>query len=45
MRTERVDTMGDTDLTSTPTGDGQASIFVKVDHASTECAGRWYRTA
>jgi putative transposase len=28
-----------TDLTSTLTGEGQASIFVTVDHASTECLG------
>ena len=27
------------DLTSTMTGEGQASIFVTVDHASTECLG------
>ena len=28
-----------TDLTSTLTGEGQASIFITVDHASTECLG------
>jgi putative transposase len=28
-----------TDLTSTLTGEGQAAIFVTVDHASTECLG------
>jgi putative transposase len=39
IRTERVDTMWGTDLTSTLTGEGQASIFVTVDHASTECLG------
>jgi putative transposase len=39
IRTERVDEMWGTDLTSTPTGEGQASIFVTVDHASTECLG------
>ena len=32
IRTERVDTMWGTDLTSTLTGEGQASIFVTVDH-------------
>ena len=39
IRTERVDDMWGTDLTSTLTGEGQASIFVTVDHASTECLG------
>ena len=39
IRTERVDEMWGTDLTSTLTGEGQASIFVTVDHASTECLG------
>jgi len=39
IRTERVDEMWGTDLTSTMTGEGQASIFVTVDHASTECVG------
>ena len=39
IRTERVDVMWGTDLTSTMTGEGQASIFVTVDHASTECLG------
>jgi transposase InsO family protein len=39
IRTERVDAMWGTDLTSTLTGEGQASIFVTVDHASTECLG------
>ena len=31
--------MWGTDLTSTLTGEGQAAIFVTVDHASTECLG------
>jgi putative transposase len=35
IRTERVDQMWGTDPTSTLTGEGQASIFVTVDHAST----------
>ena len=39
IRTERVDAMWGTDLTSTLTGEGQASIFVTVDHCSTECVG------
>jgi putative transposase len=39
IRTERVDLMWATDLTSTLTGEGQASVFVTVDHASTECLG------
>ena len=39
IRTERVDQMWGTDLTSTMTGEGQASIFVTVDHASSECLG------
>lgn len=39
IRTEQVDQMWGTDLTSTMTGEGQASIFVTVDHCSTECLG------
>jgi putative transposase len=39
IRTERVDAMWGPDLTSTMTGEGQASIFVTVDHCSTECVG------
>jgi putative transposase len=39
IRTECVDKMWGTDLTSTLTGEGQASIFVTVNHASTECLG------
>jgi putative transposase len=39
IRTERVDVMGGADLTSTPTGEGQAAIFVTVDHCSAECVG------
>jgi putative transposase len=39
IRTERVDLMWGTDLTSAMTGEGQAAIFVTVDHASTECLG------
>lgn len=39
IRTERVDEMWGTDRTATLTGEGQASIFVAVDHGSTECIG------
>jgi putative transposase len=39
IRTARVDAMWGTDLTSTMTAEGQASIFVTVDHCSTECVG------
>jgi putative transposase len=39
IRTERVDVMWGSDLTSTMTAEGQASIFVAVDHCSTECIG------
>ena len=37
--TERDDAMWGTDLTSTMTGQGQALIFVTVDHCSAECLG------
>src|SRR3712207_3197801 len=36
---EMVDTMWGTDLTATLTGEGQAAIFVTVDHCSAECVG------
>jgi transposase InsO family protein len=39
IRTERVDEMWGTDLTSTLTGEGQAAVFVVVDHGSGECLG------
>jgi putative transposase len=39
IRTERVDEMWGTDLTSVLTGEGVAAIFVAVDHCSTECVG------
>ncbi len=39
IRTERVDVMWGTDLTSAMTDEGQAAIFVAVDHCSTECVG------
>ena len=37
--TEQVDTMWGTDFTTVPTGEGQAAVFVAVDHCSTECVG------
>jgi putative transposase len=37
--TERVDVMWGTDLTSVMTGEGQAAVFVAVDHCSAECVG------
>jgi transposase InsO family protein len=39
IRTERVDVMWGVDLTSALTDEGQAAIFVTVDHCSTECVG------
>ena len=39
IRTGRVDLMWGSDLTSAMTGEGQASIFVTVDHCSAECIG------
>jgi putative transposase len=36
---ETVDTMWGTDLTTTFTGEGQASVFIAVDHCSAECVG------
>ena len=39
IRTERVDVMWGTDLTSVMTGGGQAAVFVAVDHGSAECVG------
>src|SRR4051794_15741304 len=39
ITTERVDVMWGTDLTSVMTGEGQAAIFVAVDHCSAECVG------
>jgi putative transposase len=37
--TERIDAMWGTDLTTVVTGEGQAAVFVAVDHCSTECVG------
>src|SRR5215210_6542239 len=39
ITTERVDVMWGTDLTSVMTGEGQAAVFIAVDHCSTECVG------
>jgi putative transposase len=39
ITTERVDLMWGTDLTSVMTGEGQAAVFVTVDHCSAECLG------
>jgi putative transposase len=36
---ETVDTMWGTDLTVTFTGEGQAAVFIAVDHCSAECIG------
>jgi transposase InsO family protein len=36
---ERVDTIWGTDLTTTWTGEGQAAVFVAIDHHSAECVG------
>src|SRR6201992_3112768 len=36
---EPVDTMWGTDLTATFTGEGQAAVFIAVDHCSAECVG------
>jgi transposase InsO family protein len=36
---EAVDTLWGTDLTTTWTGEGQAAVFVAVDHCSAECVG------
>ena len=37
--TETVDTMWGTDLTATITGEGQAAVFIAIDHSSAECMG------
>src|SRR3982751_1142693 len=36
---ETMDTMWGTDLTTTITGEGQATVFIAVDHFSAECVG------
>ena len=39
ITTDRVDVIWATDLTSVTTGEGQAAVFVAVDHCSAECLG------
>src|SRR3954447_24970288 len=39
ITTERVDLMWGTDLTTVVTGEGQAAVFIAVDHCSAECIG------
>lgn len=39
ITTGRVDEMWGTDLTTVPTGEGAAAVFVAVDHCSAECIG------
>jgi putative transposase len=39
ITTERVDLMWGTDLTSVMTGEGQAAVFIALDHCSAECVG------
>jgi putative transposase len=39
ITTDRVDLTWGTDLTSVMTGEGQAAVFVAVDHCSAECVG------
>jgi transposase InsO family protein len=34
-----VDTLWGTDLTTTVTGEGQAAVFVAIDHCSADCVG------
>lgn len=36
---DTLDTMWGTDLTTTITGQGQAAVFIAVDHSSAECVG------
>jgi transposase InsO family protein len=36
---ERVDEMWGTDMTAVVTGEGQAAVFIAVDHCSAECVG------
>jgi transposase InsO family protein len=39
ITTDRVDVMWGTDMTSVVTGEGQAAVFIAVDHCSAECLG------
>jgi transposase InsO family protein len=36
---ETVDTLWGTDLTTTVTGEGQAAVFIAIDHCSADCVG------
>jgi putative transposase len=36
---ETVDTLWGTDLTTTRTGEGQAAVFIAIDHCSADCVG------
>ena len=39
ITTDRVDEMWGTDMTSVATGQGQAAVFIAIDHCSAECVG------
>jgi putative transposase len=39
ITTDQVDLMWGTDMTSVMTGEGQAAVFIAVDHCSAECVG------
>jgi putative transposase len=39
ITTAQIDRMWGTDLTSVMTGEGQAAVFIAVDHCSVECVG------
>ena len=39
ITTGRIDVMWGSDLTSVMTGEGQAAVFITVDHCSAECVG------
>ena len=39
ITTDRVDEMWGTDMTAVATGEGQANVFIAVDHCSAECVG------
>lgn len=39
ITTDRVDEMWGTDMTCVATGEGQANVFIAVDHCSAECVG------
>lgn len=39
ITTNRIDEMWGTDMTAIATGEGQAAVFIAVDHCSAECIG------